>query len=50
MIASSFPKYPGEMTAPFIEEIAAAVTGQKPVDQALADAERRVNALLEQLR
>lgn len=25
MIASSFPKYPGEMTAPFIEEIAAAV-------------------------
>jgi multiple sugar transport system substrate-binding protein len=32
------------------EEIAAAVTGQKPVDQALGDAERRVNALLEQLR
>lgn len=25
MIATSFPKYPGEMTAPFIEEIAAAV-------------------------
>lgn len=32
------------------EEIAAAVNGQKAIDQALADAERRVNALLEQLR
>lgn len=28
MIASSFPKYPGEMTAPFIEEIAAAVAAR----------------------
>ncbi|HEY1013354.1 MAG TPA: glycosyltransferase [Herpetosiphonaceae bacterium] len=28
MIASSYPKYPGEMTAPFIEEIAAAVAGR----------------------
>lgn len=28
MIASSFPKYPGEMTAPFIEEIAAAVVAR----------------------
>jgi len=28
------------------EEMAAAVTGQKPVDQALADADRRVNELL----
>lgn len=32
------------------EEIAAAVNGQKPIDQALGDAERRVNALLGQLR
>jgi multiple sugar transport system substrate-binding protein len=31
------------------EEMAAAVTGQKPVDRALADAERRVNELLAQL-
>jgi multiple sugar transport system substrate-binding protein len=31
------------------EEMAAAVTGQKPVDQALADAERRVNELLAQI-
>ncbi len=31
------------------EEIAAAVNGQKPVDQALADAERRVNELLDQM-
>ncbi len=31
------------------EEIAAAVNGQKPVDRALADAERRVNELLGQL-
>lgn len=30
------------------EELAAAVSGQKPVDQALADAERRVNELLAQ--
>jgi glycosyltransferase involved in cell wall biosynthesis len=28
MIATSFPKYPGEMTAPFIEEIAAAVAAR----------------------
>jgi len=28
------------------EEVAAAVNGQKPIDRALADAERRVNALL----
>ena len=31
------------------EEMAAAVTGQKPVDRALADAERRVNELLGEL-
>ena len=31
------------------EELEAAVTGMKPVDQALADAERRVNELLAQL-
>ena len=31
------------------EEMAAAVNGQKPVDQALADAERRVNELLAQV-
>ena len=31
------------------EELAAAVTGQKPIDAALADAERRVNDLLAQL-
>jgi multiple sugar transport system substrate-binding protein len=31
------------------EELEAAVTGTKPVDQALADAERRVNELLAQL-
>ena len=31
------------------EEMAAAVNGQKPVDRALADAERRVNELLAQL-
>jgi multiple sugar transport system substrate-binding protein len=31
------------------EEMAAAFTGQKPVDRALADAERRVNELLAQL-
>ena len=31
------------------EEMAAAVTGQKPVAQALRDAERRVNELLEQI-
>lgn len=31
------------------EELEAAVTGIKPVDQALADAERRVNELLEQM-
>jgi multiple sugar transport system substrate-binding protein len=30
------------------EELAAAVSGQKPVDRALADAERRVNELLDQ--
>ena len=30
------------------EELAAAVSGQKPVDRALADAERRVNELLAQ--
>ena len=28
MIATSFPKYPGEMTAPFIEEIAAAIAAR----------------------
>ena len=28
------------------EEVAAAVNGQKPIDRALADAERRVNMLL----
>jgi multiple sugar transport system substrate-binding protein len=28
------------------EELAAAVSGQKPVDRALADAQRRVNDLL----
>jgi len=28
------------------EEVAAAVNGQKPIDKALADAERRVNELL----
>ena len=31
------------------EELAAAISGQKPVDQALADAERRVNELLAQV-
>ena len=31
------------------EELEAAVTGQKPVEQALADAERRVNELLAQI-
>ena len=31
------------------EEVAAAVNGQKPIDAALADAERRVNELLSQL-
>lgn len=31
------------------EEVSAAITGQKSVDQALADAERRVNELLAQL-
>jgi multiple sugar transport system substrate-binding protein len=31
------------------EEMAAAFTGQKPVERALADADRRVNELLEQL-
>ena len=31
------------------EEMAAAVNGQKPIDRALADAERRVNDLLAQL-
>ena len=31
------------------EEMAAAVNGQKPVDRALADAERRVNELLAQV-
>jgi multiple sugar transport system substrate-binding protein len=31
------------------EEMAAAVNGQKPIDQALADAERRVNNLLAQV-
>ena len=31
------------------EELEAAVTGIKPVDQALADAERRVNELLSQI-
>jgi len=31
------------------EDMAAAYTGQKPVDQALADAERRVNELLNEL-
>jgi multiple sugar transport system substrate-binding protein len=31
------------------EEMAAAVNGQKSVDQALADAERRVNELLGQV-
>jgi multiple sugar transport system substrate-binding protein len=30
------------------EEIAAAITGQEPIEHALADAERRVNELLEQ--
>jgi len=30
------------------EDLGAAVTGQKPIDQALADAERRVDELLEQ--
>ena len=31
------------------EELQAAVTGQKPIDRALADAERRSNALLAQI-
>jgi len=31
------------------EEVAAAVNGQKPIDRALADAERRVNNLLQQV-
>jgi multiple sugar transport system substrate-binding protein len=31
------------------EEMAAAITGQKPVDQALGTAERRVNEFLAQL-
>jgi multiple sugar transport system substrate-binding protein len=31
------------------EEVAAAINGQKPVDRALADAERRVNDLLAQV-
>jgi multiple sugar transport system substrate-binding protein len=31
------------------EEVAAAINGQKPIDRALADAERRVNNLLAQV-
>jgi hypothetical protein len=31
------------------EEVAAAINGQKPIDRALADAERRVNSLLAQV-
>ena len=31
------------------EELEAAVTGAKPIDRALADAERRVNELLSQI-
>jgi hypothetical protein len=31
------------------EEMAAASTGQKPIDQALLDAQRRVNELLAQV-